>query len=200
MNTGCVVFIITKVSNPEELDTRFSRFAPSVIDNEDGSDNDEADSAYPEGDDDAHIEIVGQDAINGIMGNFADESGVFDLFKKIASKSASAAKSAEASDKDSKFSPIRMYCFEDLNGVGRACKVLNRFYKGKSSLYKNPDDGMFYLVLDRGDYDKKEFLKVSNMMLEYSSYIKTNAASLAFVEEHYQKLIKQNAVENMAGF
>ena len=35
MNAECIVLIITKVEDPEELDTRFSRFAPSVHDEDD---------------------------------------------------------------------------------------------------------------------------------------------------------------------
>ena len=32
LNSDCIVLIITKVEDPEELDTRFSKFAPSVHD------------------------------------------------------------------------------------------------------------------------------------------------------------------------
>lgn len=32
LNSECIVLIITKVEDPEELDTRFSKFAPSVHD------------------------------------------------------------------------------------------------------------------------------------------------------------------------
>ena len=35
LNADCIVLIITKVEDPEELDTRFSRFAPSVTDDSD---------------------------------------------------------------------------------------------------------------------------------------------------------------------
>lgn len=35
LNAECIVLIITKVEDPEELDTRFSRFAPSVTEDED---------------------------------------------------------------------------------------------------------------------------------------------------------------------
>ena len=34
LNAECLVLIITKVEDPEELDTRFSRFAPSVTEND----------------------------------------------------------------------------------------------------------------------------------------------------------------------
>lgn len=36
LNAECIVLIITKVEDPEELDTRFSRFAPSVTEEGDG--------------------------------------------------------------------------------------------------------------------------------------------------------------------
>ena len=35
LGAECIVLIVTKVEDPEELDTRFSRFAPSVTDEED---------------------------------------------------------------------------------------------------------------------------------------------------------------------
>ena len=40
LNAECIVLIITKVEDPEELDTRFSRFAPSVME-DDADDEDE---------------------------------------------------------------------------------------------------------------------------------------------------------------
>ena len=40
LNADCIVLIITKVEDPEELDTRFSRFAPSVTEDTDESGED----------------------------------------------------------------------------------------------------------------------------------------------------------------
>ena len=40
LNTECIVLIITKVEDPEELDTRFSRFAPSVTEDAENEDAD----------------------------------------------------------------------------------------------------------------------------------------------------------------
>ena len=36
LNAECIVLVITKVEDPEELDTRFSRFAPSVTEEDEG--------------------------------------------------------------------------------------------------------------------------------------------------------------------
>ena len=50
MSEGSIVLVVTKVENPEELDTRFAKFAPSVHDEND-SDADDADDAADDTDD-----------------------------------------------------------------------------------------------------------------------------------------------------
>lgn len=228
MSTGCVVFIITKVENPEELDTRFSKFAPSVIEENENNEMDEAsadndyDGSYdldgnlatpdapnvPDMMDNpsatAHIEIVGAEALKDFINKFSDDptGGVMDLFKKI---SASAVQSKQAAgnlqnNAKVKFNTSRIFQFEDLDTVGKACKVLSKFYGGLSALYKNTEDSMFYMLLEQGSYDKKEFVKVTNLMLEYSSYVKTTDAVIAHMKEHYKCLIAHDAVSGMAQF
>lgn len=223
VSSDCIVLVITKVDDPEELDTRFSKFAPAVIDNSEESNvmDDDSDSdidfdldgnptnvATPPANENptpsttAHIEIVGGDALKEFINNLSDENGMMDLFKKITS-SAMQAKQASAPQKSGsnvKFTAARIYQFDDLDTVGKACKVLSKFYGGLSSLYKNPEDGLFYMLLEQGNYDKKEFVKVTNLMLEYSSYIKTTDAVVAHMREHYKCLIAQNAVSGMAQF
>ena len=58
LNSECIVLIITKVEDPEELDTRFSKFAPSVHDDEEDAED--------------------------VMNDLADRADdVLDLFKKL---------------------------------------------------------------------------------------------------------------------
>lgn len=49
LNSECIVLIITKVEDPEELDTRFSKFAPSVHEDDDYDDSDELMEALSDG-------------------------------------------------------------------------------------------------------------------------------------------------------
>lgn len=215
MSTGCVVFIITKVDNPEELDTRFSRFAPSVIeDNEDSDfDTDASEQAgifdepplftdNPKPAPTANNGVLSPEAVKEFIDNVANissEEDIFNLFKKVASRQDAANRSA-SKDSSAKEIKSRIYCFEDLERVGKACKILNSFFGGDSSLYKNPSDNKFYLLLEKGNYDSKDFLKVSNLMLEYSSYIKTTPSVVAHMKEHYKLMIERNAVQGMAQF
>ena len=48
INSDCIVLIITKVEDPEELDTRFSRFAPSVHEDSDMEDEEGLDDTSDE--------------------------------------------------------------------------------------------------------------------------------------------------------
>ena len=41
ISNECIMLIVTKVDDPEELDTRFSRFTPSSDDSDEVSDSDE---------------------------------------------------------------------------------------------------------------------------------------------------------------
>lgn len=70
LNADCIVLIITKVEDPEELDTRFSRFAPSVTEDTDEDGNDSS----------------------------ADE--VLDLFRRIQDEEAAAKASAPAPEEN----------------------------------------------------------------------------------------------------
>ena len=50
LNSECIVLIITKVEDPEELDTRFSKFAPSIHEGDDfDDDNEELADVFSEG-------------------------------------------------------------------------------------------------------------------------------------------------------
>ena len=223
MNTGCVVFIITKVQNPEELDTRFSRFAPSVMeenpDDDDDYDIDDEDDGLNEifdSDSDeekqpkpptvagtARIEIVGTEALQNLIENLGNENVMFDLFKKITSGQQQAAESPQKpikSESDSRLTDVRVFVFDDLDTVGKACRLLKDSFEGQSTLYKNPSDEKFYLLLQRGEEDKKEFLKMSNILIEYGSHHRYTPALGAKMEEHFKCIVKGHAVQTMAQY
>lgn len=196
MSTGCIVFIITKVEDPEELDTRFSKFAPSVHEDEEDDDDD----------------IFDSDESSNVLDNPAGKpSDVFDLFKKIASGASAAAKKAkEAAEAGSKMPTpiekpsnkqlpaIRLFMFESLDAVANASKVLVKYYHGLSTLYKNPSDGTYIMLMTMGRSDQKEFIKVCNLLMEYSTSEKTTPATIAFIEEHYDLLVEDQAIQAMS--
>lgn len=199
LNSECIVLVITKVEDPEELDTRFSKFAPSVHD-EDSEDNDEG----------SQLDNMLQSLSEG-----ADD--VLDLFKKIHDSKfnesvASAANSATPSVETpasstpknnravGKTNPIeltRIYSFDSLNQVIRLSHVLVSSFHGKNSLFKN-EKSSYMLVITQSDHTPEEFNKICNMLSEYGNPEKFVAASEAYMEEHFEPIIRDNAIQSLS--
>lgn len=180
LNSECIVLIITKVEDPEELDTRFARFAPSVHDEEDA-----------EGD------IT--DAIEG-----ADE--VLDLFKKLhearkasTSEAAPADKEKEAeSEEAAKADLTRIFVFDSLRCITKIAKMLGNDYQGENSLFKDETDGTYLLVLSGTGHTPKEFNRLCNVLSEYGSSLRSLPASRSYLEEHYAAVIGAYALQTLA--
>lgn len=190
LNSDCIVLIITKVEDPEELDTRFSKFAPSVHDTEE--ELDEMIDSLSEGADD-----------------------VLDLFKKIhdgkfANTLEGAENSSVSPEKQSKKSTkkpgvsiqedqelTRIFSFDSLVIVMRISRVLAPRYEGRNSLYKNGPSHRYMLVISKGNHTPAEFNKICNILSEYGTNEKYASASEAYLEEHFEPIIKDNALQSL---
>ncbi len=194
LNSECIILIITKVEDPDELDTRFSKFAPSVHQ------------------DDSSLEDVLDTISEG-----ADD--VLDLFKKLqngrVSDSAPAADTAEHNSSEStersfknalqkKLSsaaiPVeltKIYAFSSLRETLAVSHVLSGFYDGSNSLYKQKD-GAYILVISKGQHSPEDFNKVCNILSEYGSAVRSVPASEAYLEEHLDPVIRNTALQSLS--
>ncbi len=174
MNGDCIVLIITKVEDPEELDTRFSRFAPSVHEN---SDIDEPDD----------IEIEGSDEI-------------LDLFHKIQSKNAgSEVATAPATDNAVAAAPLmRLFRFETMHSVLSMAKGLYNMFSTDSSLYKCMHSGAYLLLLIGDASQVAEYNKLCNRISEYGTAQKVLPTTPCYLEEHCECLIEKMALNFLA--
>ncbi len=164
-----IVLIITKVEDPEELDTRFSKFTPSST----------SDSSIPE-----------------TLEKLEGAEDFMELLDKV--KKAAAGTNAPATEKKSISKlTIRLFSFENIDDAIQAAHLIAPIYHGANTLYHDPDSGMYVLALKQSDHSEKEFNKISNMLSEYSSIEKVSPATLAFLEEHYDILISSNAIQNL---
>lgn len=173
LNTECIVLIITKVEDPEELDTRFSRFAPSVTD-----ENNMEDTDYQ----------YAEDTSNEIL----------DLFRKMQTDQDSTA--ADSSDgKTASHRPhTRIFRMKSLQQVMEVSAVIAESYQGDSSLYKNEQRGKnaggYLLLLKQEDESDEAFDRVCNIVSEYGIPQRIVSGSAAFLAEHCEALIPDNAV------
>ncbi len=177
--TECAVIIITKVEDPDELDTRFSRFAPSVH----GSDN----------------------TLSGIIGDVFQSlsekhEDIAELFKKVQAHNDAELSEATASSEDTEpTEQCAFFCFANLNEAIRACNTLNNVWSGSSTLYKNSQKNQFILHLYEANVSDEAFRRVCNILSEYTQNIHDNGYFKYYVGEHCETLISENAVESLAG-
>lgn len=174
-----VLLVITKVEDPDELDTRFANFAPSILREEDSD-----------------IQDVIKQSSEGLP-------GVLDLFKKLTDE---VVKSTEASEEVKKVKPEQnnssvdisgAFVFKSLNEVIKACGIIAKFFKGTSSLYRDESEESFVLIVSKGEHTTEEFNRVCNVLSEYGEMEKSNPATQAYYVEHGNCLINEHAIETL---
>lgn len=175
-----IMLLISKVDDPEELDTRFSHFSPS---------SEEAAEApvisFPT------ETLEGSEDILNLFNK---------MFKMDQSKDAAPSGSAPSdlqNPQDSQ-NAVRIFTFDNLEQVEQAAAVSAPWFEVQNSLYKNPKNGRYYLYLTNRDADREGFVKLCNLLSEYGTPTPASAASSAYLDEHYELFIKKNALKIMS--
>ena len=194
LSGDCIVLIITKVEDPEELDTRFSKFAPSLQD----------------------LDDILEDTLND-LGENADE--ILDLFRKVQNSHLSKPLDTVVSDSEllhpetSETTPestqkiqspeipsnmIKMVSFSELDSISSLSGMLHAFYNGENSLYKNPEDGTYYLVISQSDHTPEDFNRLCNILSEHGHIERYTKAREAYMQEHFKVLVKDHAIRALS--
>lgn len=198
LSPDCIILVITKVEDPEELDTRFSRFAPSSSDKEDIESTTEVSPLT--GADDVldlfkkiHDEKSKLTASNN-DDNFVplSESLTQDKDKKASSKKSISKESIKLSDS---VDLTKLYSFDNLDTVIRLSSVLEGYYDGNNSLYKETSTGKYFLVISKTTHTPEQFNKICNILSEYATQIKFTPSVEARLREHDEVFITGNAVQ-----
>ena len=169
LNGECIVLIITKVEDPEELDTRFSRFAPSV--HEDADFEKEADSADSD-----------------------DE--VMDLFQKVQSAGTDSMElAADTEPTQAGQTLLRLFAFSSMRPVLSLSTGLQLPFSGESKLYKDRKNEQYLLLLSAMSEDVLAFSKLCNYISEYGSLLRILPTTEAYLTEHCDVIIAEDALE-----
>ncbi len=170
LNAECIVLIITKVEDPEELDTRFSRFAPSVTDSE------EEDYEV----DDTEI------------------ADLFRRLQETKQSDTSADTSAAAPKQEEAPTCIRVFRMDSLQQVMNAASIVGNYYTGQSSLYKDEQSDKYLLVLTQEQSERSSFDRVCFCLSEYGTLQRTQVSTLVYFDEHFEPLIASNALQSLS--
>ena len=176
LNAECIVLIVTKVEDPEELDTRFARFAPSV--SEDG----DYDESYSE---------------------LADE--VMDLFERI-HKTPAAEKTVirdadipEDTKPEKEEEVYRVFTFSAISELTSLARIFGSGLVCENRLYKNEAKGQYLLVVNQLALSAEAFGKVCNTISEYGVTAKALQTGIAYMDEHFDCIIPADALQKLAG-
>lgn len=182
LNAECIVLIITKVEDPEELDTRFSKFAPSIHEEDDLSEEDYADdimNLFHRLHDAPHDESA-----QTVPANTADP--------------VSQAPAQEQSENDARPNVFKMYSFDHFDQLVRLAHVLKGFYNGLNSVYKDPVTNDYKLIIYQSDHTPQDFNRTCNVLSEYGHYERFYPAYFTYLGEHYEPLRKCDALQMLA--
>ena len=100
--------------------------------------------------------------------------------------------------KEAKNPAIRLFSFSNMDSVIHAAHLLKAMYFGSNTLYKDTSNNVFILALTQSEHTTNEYNKICNMLSEYGSLERASGATLAYLEEHCEVFIANNAVQQLA--
>lgn len=191
-----IILIITKVEDPEELDTRFAHFSPEDTESHNTSFSD------------LREKIEGADDILGLIRKISEakkhassihadkNTSQIPQTPKPQPVSSDQVAAIEADDKEVQ-NLTRFYLFHTLDDAIRAGHVIGAFYEGPNTLYKNPENGHYYLLLKMATSSAEQFNKVCNILSEYALSCKFAPGMEAHFTEHMEIIIAEHALQDL---
>ncbi len=168
VNGECIVLIITKVEDPEELDTRFSRFAPSAHEEDDTQDGETMEAS----------------------------DDILDLFRKIQAEEADT--DCESKETTVIDTVIRLFRFDTLRPLLSLSAHLPADSLPDSILFHDTKTGHYLLQITGQQADLSQFNKLCNMLSEYGTPKRVLPATVAYLSEHCETVINDHALEALA--
>ncbi len=215
ISNDCLVLVVTKVEDPDELDTRFSRFSKINVDDsfdEDFSDIDDTDfeemdflddeddidmddeplpfspsSDFDNADSDASTSSKERSAIDDAL----------DLIAPFTQAIAQAKKEAMRKKKENRSSvqDCQYYSFQNFSQAAQLGAFLAPFFEGESSLYKDSFSNNYYMILRKTQSENDTFHRACNIAADFGVRISASYATPAYFREHFETILEENAIE-----
>lgn len=197
-----IVLVITKVENPEEFDEKFSRFG---IQNETfEEDEEDYDMESEEDEEEGNVldspEIVNcfeqlHELIDEVESRNKNEDSQFIPLSEALQKGKKADKKRKKAENLS--DKVKVYSFLSMNPIIEAAHLVTDSYNGKNTLWKDDMASRYYLVLNRGN-GKAAFQSACAVVSEYGKEELMTYATQDYFNEHYQIIIKDKALNQLA--
>ena len=210
VSPDCLILIITKVEDREELDTRFSRFSKYTSDIEVDNESDDSNES-----DDTEDNLNIFENANSLMETISDIVENMEQAKKQGNSDGSPnfvplsaalrennAKKKQDKNKgrkkDDKQLNYRIFSFQNINDISKAAAMVAPIYHDNNSLYKSPNDNLYYLIVNHEATDMENYQRACNLLSEYGTKVKSNYAMPYYFAEHFKMIIKGDAIQTLA--
>ena len=204
VSQNSIILLITRIDNPDELDTRFSRFSQTSQEDEI---NDDAELAGADEILDLFREPEAADNLAAVSADlsdiapkakgFSDGSPEEDPFLSAIKETVRIMEDREPAAPPRPMNLLRIYSFDSLDTIIDLAQILHPLYNGVNDLYKDPDTGTYYLVLRQSHHTPEDFNKTCNIASEYGSRQKSTDARAAFFREHFECIVEQTALQRL---
>lgn len=170
---GAIQLIISKIDDPEELDTRFSKFSQNIT---------------PQ-----------QGFLSQLVSQILE--GAQEMMK-TSDKNTEAENTEQQEERGSENTGetedhIRIFRFYDLDQLIAASQAVASVYHGDNVLYKDSRKNRFYLCLMQ-ENDRESLLRAANILAEYGDKIIGDETNIAYFREHFECMIPEKAVQKLS--
>lgn len=209
MYPDSLVLVITKVDDPDELDTRFSHFTDDDSDF-DNVDDDDMDNVFTIEDDnmsdldlfDSDIlmdsTLPASDTASSSLSDDTDQSNTSDGDFISLSEALGMERRPKTKDYTASRDVIKIFSFQSLHDLTSLAEYLVYTYYGSNTVYKDEKTSIYYLIAHKSEHSPEEFNKICNIMSEYGRPVHNMYASHSYYEEHYEPLIQEHALQVLA--
>lgn len=181
MRSGSIVLIVSKVDHPEELDTRFSNFTPSV--------------QRPSTPGEAGTTSFDQ-LLNTLIADRGEDNESGDTGTDAGIPAGKAAEEAMRQYRDFAIRN-RLYAFSSMDNVLKAASLVGTAFKGESLLFR--DDGAYTLLLKMKSAEEASAMQqVLAVLSEYGNAVPVSYAREQYLEEHGDVMIPSDALTKLS--
>lgn len=99
---------------------------------------------------------------------------------------------------DGSIARTELYAFQTLQELIHLSHALSDDVICPNSLYRNQEDGQWYLIIRQGTFPIETFLQLGTVISEYGRQQNLRPFTESFLEEHFPLLIEDNALQVLA--
>jgi adapter protein MecA 1/2 len=115
-------------------------------------------------------------------------------FSSVHEKTEQNAQDEETKPMQKKKERAAVFCLQDMNTVEQFCTASERTWGIANALYRNNATNQMYLLIVKGRCSEEKYKAFINLLREFGEFQSTKVERIAYIKEHHDAIIKNNAV------